>query len=101
MMYSYPFFSFPHTRWGYSHYPRYNTKNSTNPNTSFPVLPKKEEKKHSHLSENKPKEPYFFEIFGLKLYYDDVLLICLIFFLYQENIQDQYLMIILILLLIS
>ena len=42
-----------------------------------------------------------FEIFGLKLFYDDVLLICLIFFLYQEGVEDQYLFIALILLLLS
>ena len=42
-----------------------------------------------------------FEIFGIKLYFDDVLLICLIFFLYNEGVQDQYLFIVLILLLIS
>ncbi len=43
----------------------------------------------------------FFEIFGVKLYYDDILLICLIFFLYQEGVQDQYLFTALILLLLS
>lgn len=42
-----------------------------------------------------------FEIFGLKLYYDDILLICLIFFLYQEDVKDQNLFIALILLLLS
>ena len=42
-----------------------------------------------------------FEILGIKLYYDDVLLICLIFFLYQEGVQDKYLFFALILLLLS
>ena len=42
-----------------------------------------------------------FEIFGIKLYFDDILLICLIFFLYNEGVQDQYLFIALILLLLS
>ena len=42
-----------------------------------------------------------FELFGIKLYFDDVLLICLIFFLYSEKIDDTYLMIALILLLLS
>ena len=44
---------------------------------------------------------YFFEIFGLKLYYDDILIICLLYFLYNEGIQDQELFLCLILLLIS
>lgn len=43
----------------------------------------------------------FFEILGIKLYFDDILLLCLIFFLYSEGVQDQYLFIALILLLLS
>ena len=42
-----------------------------------------------------------FEIFGVKLYFDDVLIICILLFLYQEGIQDEYLFISLILLLLS
>ena len=42
-----------------------------------------------------------FEIFGIKLYFDDLLIICLIFFLYSEGVQDQILFIALILLLLS
>lgn len=52
--------------------------------------PKKEEK-HSPI----------FEIFGIKLYFDDILLIALIFFLYDEGVQDNMLFIALILLLLS
>ena len=43
----------------------------------------------------------FFEIFGLKLYFDDILLICIIFFLYNEGVKDQWLFVTLILLLLS
>lgn len=42
-----------------------------------------------------------FEIFGLKIYFDDLLLVCILLFLYQEGIQDEYLYIALILLLLS
>lgn len=42
-----------------------------------------------------------FEIFGLKLHSDDVLLMGLLFFLYNEKVDDQYLFIALILLLLS
>lgn len=42
-----------------------------------------------------------FEIFGLKLYFDDLLIIALLFFLYQEDVKDNYLYIILILLLLG
>ena len=44
---------------------------------------------------------YFFEIFGLKLYFDDVLIICILFFLYTEEVHDEELFLCLILLLIS
>lgn len=42
-----------------------------------------------------------FEIFGLKIHFDDILIICILLFLYQEGIQDEYLFIALILLLLS
>ena len=42
-----------------------------------------------------------FEIFGITLHFDDVLLICLLFFLYNERVNDQLLFISLILLLLS
>ena len=42
-----------------------------------------------------------FEIFGIKLHFDDILLICLIFFLYNEGVKDEFLFIALILLLLS
>lgn len=47
-----------------------------------------------------PKNEYF-EIAGLKLFLDDIILICLIIFLYNENVKDQFLLIILVLLLLS
>lgn len=43
----------------------------------------------------------FFEIAGIKLFFDDIILICLIIFLYNENVKDQFLFVILILLLLS
>lgn len=46
-------------------------------------------------------EENFIELFGIKLYFDDLLLICLIWFLYNEGVQDQFLFIALILLLLS
>lgn len=52
-------------------------------------------------SKSKSETNYFFELFGLKLYFDDILLICLIFFLYQEGVKDDELFISLILLLLS
>lgn len=42
-----------------------------------------------------------FEIFGITLYFDDILIICLLFFLYNEGVKDQLLFMSLILLLLS
>jgi len=55
--------------------------------------------------ESPPKNPnndnFIFEIWGLKIYFDDLLIICILLFLYQEGIKDEYLFIGLILLLLS
>ena len=43
----------------------------------------------------------FFDFLGLQLHFDDLLIIAIMFFLYQENVTDTYLYIALILLLLS
>ena len=42
-----------------------------------------------------------FEILGIQLYLDDIIILGLLFFLYQEGVQDEMLYIALILLLLS
>jgi len=49
---------------------------------------------------NDIEEPIF-EILGVELYLDDIIIIGLLFFLYQEGVQDEMLYIALILILIS
>lgn len=49
----------------------------------------------------KEQEKAFFEILGIKLYFDDVLIISLILFLYNEGVRDNLLFISLILILMS
>lgn len=44
---------------------------------------------------------FCFSFFGIDLHFDDILLICLLIFLYNEKVQDQFLFIALILLLLS
>lgn len=66
--------------------------------TSSKIEFEAEAKKDSIESSN---NDYFFEIFGLKLFFDDILIICLLFFLYEEGVKDQELFISLILLLLS
>lgn len=107
MMFNFPFYSYyPH-----SIYKRYNSHN----NWSYSNIRKSKtltSSSHSCTSntkvENKTrnftdtdKEDKVFEILGIKLHFDDILLICLIFFLYNEGINDEFLFISLILLLLS
>lgn len=56
---------------------------------------------HQHNEAKSSESEVLFEIFGLKIYFDDLLLLCILFFLYQEGIQDEYLFIALMLLLLS
>lgn len=64
-----------------------------NSNTNFNTKPE-----NKHL--NSDGEPII-NIFGISLYFDDILIICLIFFLYNEKVTDYYLFFVLILLLLS
>ena len=43
----------------------------------------------------------FFNIFGIELYMDDLLLLCILFSMYKEGIKDQMLFMCLLLLLFS
>ena len=56
---------------------------------------------NDNFSNTERDSDIMFEIFGIKLHSDDVLLICLIFFLYNEGVKDEFLFIALILLLLS
>lgn len=107
-MFSYPYFGFPYyhrpSRYGYYYSPskqppakNYVTNvgaTSSHPQNS--AIPDKKEETSSN-NEDSP----LFQIFGLNLYFDDILLVCLIFFLYQEGVKDEGLFLALILLLLS
>lgn len=47
------------------------------------------------------KDVVWFDLFGIKLYFDDVLILSLLFFLYKEEVKDEGLFLALVLLLIS
>ena len=109
MMFHYPYFPYynRYTRYGYS-YPGVNINHSflKKPLSSFDSTNsrvKKEEPKEDTQIEKEKEDasPVFFNLFGIELHFDDILLICLIFFLYSEGVEDQSLFIALILLLLS
>ncbi len=56
--------------------------------------------KSSRLSQ-KSDDNVWFDLFGIKLYFDDVLILSLLFFLYKEEVKDEGLFLALVLLLIS
>ena len=81
---------------------RYTTKNR---NVNTPMNSKHIQDSKENLDNRNKKEDSsddkVFEILGIKLHFDDILLICLIFFLYNEGVKDESLFIALILLLLS
>lgn len=122
----YPFFGFPTLRKPYPYYPNYPHLHSAKEHSmnfverpGFPNnSPHYEQGNHvsssNHVKQTKRQncdtlkkentedaKEECFEIFGLKLYFDDLLLIALLFFLYQEEVKDTSLYIALILLLLS
>lgn len=52
-------------------------------------------------NKQKTKSTDYLEILGIKLHFDDILLILLIYFLYTEGVKDIYLFFTLILLLLG
>ena len=112
-IFRYPFFynrNYPNYYYNRYNFPHTNNTN-LNTDTQIPnndlhkTQPIQSEENNTYQEEKKSNDTnsstYFFEIFGLKLYFDDILLICLIFFLYQEGVKDDELFISLVLLLLS
>lgn len=109
MMYNSPFSGFPFYR-RYPPPPFYSQRpySVNTPYHNQPSNTKNTNEKETKTASSKEckkecekEEGECFEIFGIKLYSDDLLLICLLFFLYREGVEDQTLFISLILLLLS
>ena len=112
-MFRFPFYSYPYNYQYYNYYNKY-------PNTASYSKQKKDNKENiikqeennritnlNKISNSINKTSFFnsdqalFNILGIKLYLDDLIILALLFFLYQENVKDEMLYIILFLLLIS
>lgn len=93
---------YPNLAFPYPHMPHYK-RDTYSIRTPSNMYPRNHEPKILETSPKQisKKEKALFEFLGVKLYFDDVLLICLIFFLYQEGVKDKDLLITLILLLLS
>ena len=74
------------------------TSNDSDKSSSIKDSEKQEDR---NLKDEKSSQNEFFEIFGIKLFFDDLIIISLLFFLYSEGVNDYYLFITLILLLLT
>ena len=80
----------------------YSTNHAPHLSPPPPVMPPKEiPPPHQHTKTTKSPEPVWLDLFGIKLYFDDVLILSLLFFLYKEHVKDEGLFFALVLLLIS
>lgn len=105
MMFRFPFYGYPYN------YPYYRYYNGYYKNNVQDLEPKKEEKDsitNSNEVSNTTNSRFdsnpdqaIFEILGIKLYLDDLIILGILFFLYQQNVKDEMLYIILFLLLFS
>ena len=97
-MYNFPYFGFPYYRNYYYKRSRYS-KTAENNNKSVETDNENSSStRNSNTTAN--NEPYF-NILGIDLYSDDILILCILFFLYHEEVKDEMLFISLILLLLS
>lgn len=105
-MFRFPFYGYPYN------YPYYKYYNNQNANNNQNTQTKKEEEKNSITNSNKisntinsknnsDNEQAIFEILGIKLYLDDIIILGILFFLYKEEVKDEMLYIILFLLLFA
>ena len=115
MIQPFPFFGFPRQNPNtyYANYSRINNmKNGKKP--YFPNVTQNDFRKQASVLNKNEKESNFdknnytscnseevFNVFGLKLYFDDLLIISLLIFLYNEDIKDNSLYFALILLLLT
>lgn len=101
-MFRVPFFNYPYNYPYYRYYKKYT--NNT------PQIQERQKNSITNLNEisntinSKTPENCdqpIFEVFGIKLYLDDLIILGILFFLYQQDVKDEMLYIILLLLLFS
>lgn len=81
-------------------YSQSQVQNNINKNNTCQLDNKKEEINKKKCIQD-PKDVVWLDLFGIKLYFDDVLILSLLFFLYKEEVKDEGLFLALVMLLIS
>ena len=98
---------FPRYVFPFQYYNPYRRNNSYHYNSPVPEpvveeAPKSEVRSKKDFSKkSSTKDNVWLDLFGIKLYFDDVLILSLLFFLYQEEVKDEGLFLALVMLLIS
>ncbi len=114
-MIRFPFFGYSYPYSYYPHYPTHPTHNiskealsnepSSQKETNLAVNNRKVPSKNNpitfHFEGFSDPNQVILEILGIKLYLDDLIILGLLFILYQEEVKDEMLFICLILLLLS
>lgn len=105
-MFRFPFYDYPYSNPYYRYQKQYmnDFKNSQMDKTENSITNSKKISNTINQKLNKQistDDEVLFEIFGIKIYMDDLIIIGLLYFLYQENVKDEMLYIVLFLLLFS
>lgn len=109
-MFRFPFYGYPYNYPYYRYYNGYYKNNGQDINTQDLEIKKEEKDSITSLNEasnttnsrfDSTTDQAIFEILGIKLYLDDLIILGILFFLYQQNVKDEMLYIILFLLLFS
>ncbi len=114
-MFRFPFYGYPYNYNYYRYYnqfPNANIENKKIEDSKTEISEKEELNKETELKKEKSSitnsrkisdttEQAIFEIFGIKLYLDDLIIIGVMYFLYQQNVHDEMLYLILFMLLFS
>lgn len=78
-----------------------NNRNTANKNGLLSLIPKNIGPISINIEGLEDINKPLFDFLGIKLFLDDIIIICILIFLYQQKVQDESLYLILILLLVS
>ena len=88
----------------YNHSSKSNSNQISNNYNSYKNKPSSYKSNINKPKKEKAKQQEYsplFSFFGINLYFDDVLILCILFFLYNEKVNDPYLFFTLVLLLLT
>lgn len=110
--YNVPFYNPYRRNFYYNNYPystNYNSQASNSTNATAKTSPQsntnssniEQPYKNDNSRSLPPNKDFRLDLFGLTLYFDDILILSLLFFLYKEEVKDEGLFLALVMLLIS